>query len=86
MWETAKVQFLQSAERHDGEWLRRGDPGGVPKIFLLDEVEEFSALLRAKRLICDWSMVKVIIDSDWLPRGLRIEKVGGACPVGYFRI
>ncbi|GFY33735.1 hypothetical protein TNCV_4594471 [Trichonephila clavipes] len=45
MWETAKVEFLHSAERHDGHWLKRGDPGGVPKV--LDGVEGFLARMRA---------------------------------------
>ncbi|GFU79993.1 hypothetical protein TNCV_578731 [Trichonephila clavipes] len=31
----------QSAERHDGDWLLRGDPGGVPKSFFMIEIEEF---------------------------------------------
>ncbi|GFS68241.1 transposon Tf2-6 polyprotein [Trichonephila clavipes] len=40
----------------------------------------FLAWLRAKRLLSDWMLGRVIIDSDWLPRGLRFKLWGGACP------
>ncbi|GFT83761.1 hypothetical protein TNCV_3891331 [Trichonephila clavipes] len=42
----------------------------------------FLAWLRAKRLLSDWVLGTVNIDSDWLPRGLRFKLWGGACPVG----
>ncbi|GFW83243.1 hypothetical protein TNCV_2508831 [Trichonephila clavipes] len=34
------------------------------------KVFEFLAWLRAKRLLSDWMLGTVNIDSDWLPRGL----------------
>ncbi|GFT65485.1 hypothetical protein TNCV_583511 [Trichonephila clavipes] len=49
------------------------------------KVFEFLAWLRAKRLLSDWMLGRVIIDSDWLPRGLRFKLWGGACPVGRAR-
>ncbi|GFT91163.1 hypothetical protein TNCV_4044061 [Trichonephila clavipes] len=36
-----------SAERHDGNWLLRGDLGGVPKSFFMMKIEELFAWLRA---------------------------------------
>ncbi|GFV09704.1 hypothetical protein TNCV_2597591 [Trichonephila clavipes] len=41
---------------HDGDWLRRGNPRGVPKILLLDGMEDLSAQLRSYRLLSGWSM------------------------------
>ncbi|GFS78565.1 hypothetical protein TNCV_3147961 [Trichonephila clavipes] len=43
LWEMAKMEFLYSAERHEGHWLKRGDSGGVLKILLLDRMEDLSA-------------------------------------------
>ncbi|GFV23919.1 hypothetical protein TNCV_272821 [Trichonephila clavipes] len=40
------------------------------------------AWLRAKRLLSDWMLGTVNIDSDWLPRGLSFKLWGGARPVG----
>ncbi|GFT27669.1 hypothetical protein TNCV_3570421 [Trichonephila clavipes] len=42
----------------------------------------FLAWLRAKRLLSDWMLGTVNIDSDRLPRGLRFKLWGRACPVG----
>ncbi|GFV40413.1 hypothetical protein TNCV_2535811 [Trichonephila clavipes] len=68
-----KWSFFQSAERHDGDWLLRGEPGGVPKISS-EWIFKKLTRLRAKRMLSRWSIGKVNIDSDWLPRGLRIGK------------
>ncbi|GFU39270.1 hypothetical protein TNCV_3811181 [Trichonephila clavipes] len=35
----------------------------------------FLAWLRAKRLLSDWMLGTMNIDSDWLPRGLRYSRV-----------
>ncbi|GFW41264.1 hypothetical protein TNCV_1002571 [Trichonephila clavipes] len=44
------------------------------------KVFEFFGL--AKRLLSDWMLGTVNIDSDWLPRELRFKFWGGARPVG----
>ncbi|GFX73291.1 hypothetical protein TNCV_4206411 [Trichonephila clavipes] len=44
--------------------------------------EVFLAWLRTKRLLSDWMLSTVNIDSDWLPQGLRFKLWGGACLVG----
>ncbi|GFU79067.1 hypothetical protein TNCV_3611471 [Trichonephila clavipes] len=62
------------------------ESGGVAMVLHLGgKFLSFLAWLRAKRLLSDWMLGRVIIDSDWLPRGLRFKLWGGACPVGRAR-
>ncbi|GFU71024.1 hypothetical protein TNCV_1215501 [Trichonephila clavipes] len=47
------------------------------------KVFEFFGL--AERLLSDWMLGTVNIDSNWLPWGLSFRKWGGASPVGRAR-
>ncbi|GFT95418.1 hypothetical protein TNCV_3326821 [Trichonephila clavipes] len=63
-----KSGVFNSAEWHDGDWSKRWNPGGVAMVLHLGgKFLSFLAWLRAKRLLSDWMLGTVNIDSDWLP-------------------
>ncbi|GFW80254.1 hypothetical protein TNCV_2820141 [Trichonephila clavipes] len=49
-----------------------GSGGAAMVLHLGGKFLSFLAWLRAKRLLSDWMLGTVNIDSDWLPRGLRV--------------
>ncbi|GFU70690.1 hypothetical protein TNCV_4657501 [Trichonephila clavipes] len=62
---------------------RAMNPGGVAMVLHLGwKVFEFLAWLRAKRLLSDWMLGTVNIDSDWLPGGCDLNYGGKACQRG----
>ncbi|GFU28869.1 uncharacterized protein TNCV_470051 [Trichonephila clavipes] len=77
-----KSGVFHSAEWHDGDWSSDGIREAWLWFFIWVESLSFLAWLRAKKLLTDWMLGTVNIDSDWLPRGLRFKLWGGACPVG----
>ncbi|GFV39585.1 hypothetical protein TNCV_4172941 [Trichonephila clavipes] len=77
-----KSGVFHTAEWHDGDWSSDGIREAWLWFFIWVESLSFLAWLRAKRLLSDWMLGTVNIDSDWLPRGLRLKLWGGACPVG----
>ncbi|GFT94840.1 hypothetical protein TNCV_1471571 [Trichonephila clavipes] len=76
-----KIGVFHSAEWHDGDWSSDGIREAWLWFFIWVESFEFLAWLRAKRLLSDWMLGTVNIDSDWLPQGLRFKLWGGARPV-----
>ncbi|GFY14154.1 hypothetical protein TNCV_3613431 [Trichonephila clavipes] len=74
-----KNGVFYSAEWHDGDWSNDGIREAWLWCFIW--VESLLAWLRAKRLLSDWMLGTVNIDSNWLPWGLRFRKWGGASPV-----
>ncbi|GFT98086.1 hypothetical protein TNCV_789081 [Trichonephila clavipes] len=67
-----KSGVFHSAEWHDGDWSSDGIREAWLWFFIWVESLSFLAWLRAKRLLSDWMLGTVNIDSDWLPRGLNL--------------
>ncbi|GFX02709.1 transposon Ty3-I Gag-Pol polyprotein [Trichonephila clavipes] len=77
-----KSGVFHSAEWHGGDWSSDGIRETWLWFFIWVESLSFLVWMRAKRLLSDWMLGTVNIDSDWLPRGLSFKLWGGARPVG----
>ncbi|GFY07313.1 hypothetical protein TNCV_5085001 [Trichonephila clavipes] len=81
-----KSGVFHSAEWPDGDWSNDGIREACLWCFIwVESFLSFLAWLRAKRLLFDWILGTVNIDSNWLPWGLGFRKWGGASPVGRTR-